>query len=154
LTVGEPLDARSTTTEGSPHGRVQTPDGRLQPATVRSTGDGLALSYAETWQSGIYTAQFGSPLGRSQTFAVNVDTAESDLASIDVERLRSEVWPDIPFVYETSWQDSGPAALILASAAKNRLHVDLLNAAAVLLLAETLLGWCLSSKATALTSEP
>ena len=77
----------------------------------------------------------------TETFAVNVDTAESDLAQIDPEELQDEVWPGVPFVHQTSWQDlaaTGPGSPIRGG---NRLHVGLLYALLGLLLAETFLGW-------------
>ncbi len=43
---------------------------------------------------------------RNESFAVNVDTAESDLTKLDLAELRSdEVWPGISFEYNTSWQN-------------------------------------------------
>ena len=85
--------------------------------------------------------RFGPPPGREETFAVNVDTAESDLAQIDPEELQDEVWPGVPFVHQTSWQDlgaTGPGSPIRGG---NRLHVGLLYAVLGLLFVETFLGW-------------
>ena len=79
LMVGEPLDASIAASAAEAPLSVQTPDGRSRPVQLRTAGDYSALSYADTTQSGIYVARFGPPLGRSETFAVNVDTAESDL---------------------------------------------------------------------------
>jgi hypothetical protein len=141
LTVGEPLDAMVAAPAGAGSVQVQTPDGRSRPASLSNTGEGFALSYADTAQSGVYTLKFGSAAKRSETFAVNVDTAESDLAQVSADELRSEVWPGVPFDCQTSWQDVGATAAIVASpAAKSRLHVNLLYAALGLLLAETFLG--------------
>jgi hypothetical protein len=138
--VGEPLDALvASPAAGS--AKVQTPDGRLRPAPLGSTAEAFALSYADTSQNGIYTVKFGSAVNRSEAFAVNVDTVESDLAQISPDNLRGEVWPGVPFNYQTSWQDVGATAAIVASpAGKSRLHVALLYAALGLLLAETFLG--------------
>ena len=126
--------------------KVQTPDGRQRSATLNTDGDGSALTCTDTSQSGIYTATFGPPVNRSQIFAVNIDTAESDLAQIDPEDLRNDVWPDIPFVYQTSWHDLGAAAVVAGSSSgKSRLHVDLLYAVLGLLVVETFLGWRLGA---------
>ena len=89
-------------------------------------GEPLDASIAT--QSGIYAARVGPPPGREETFAVNVDTAESDLAQIDPEELQDEVWPGVPFVHQTSWQDlgaTGPGGPIRGG---SRLHVGLLYA--------------------------
>ena len=121
VAVGEPLDALDRRA-----GRRRAARACRRPTAARTrrsctpTGDYCALSYADTMQSGIYAVRFGPPVDRSQTFAVNVDTAESDLAQIDAEELRSEVWPGVPFVHQTSWQDlgaTGPAARSAAEAA-------------------------------------
>ena len=90
-------------------------------------------------------AHFGPPANRSQTFAVNVDTAESDLTQIDPDKLRNETWPNIPFVYQTSWQDIKGGAAGPAHGMKG-LHVDLLYAVLGLALAETVLGWKLGAR--------
>ncbi len=84
---------------------------------LHAEGDYSAWSYADTWLSGIYTATLGPPFNRSQSFAVNVDTRESDLAAVDVEDLKGNVWPGIPFQYQTTWQqtDAQVAAPVVRS---------------------------------------
>ncbi len=125
--VGDTFDAL-TSSGGISSASVQSPDGRKRPAQLQPAGDRFALTYADTLQSGIYTVQFGPPANRRQTFAVNVDTTESDLAQIDADDLRNQTWPDIPFVYQTSWQDIKGAGVGTAHGQQG-LHVDLLYAA-------------------------
>jgi hypothetical protein len=141
--AGETFDALTSAVGTSVS--VQSPDGRKRPAQLQPAGDRFALTYADTLQSGIYTVQFGPPANRCQTFAVNVDTAESDLAAIDPDELRDETWPDIPFVYQTSWQDIKGTGVGSAHGQEG-LHVDLLYAALGLALAEVLLAWKLGTK--------
>ncbi|MDZ7616822.1 MAG: hypothetical protein U1E05_07460, partial [Patescibacteria group bacterium] len=75
-------------------------------------------------------------------FAVNVDTSESDLAQLGLDRLRGEVWPGIPFEYKTTWQEpERPQAVVLGGGGAGRLHMLLLFGALVLLLVETYLAW-------------
>jgi hypothetical protein len=107
---------------------------------LHAEGDYSAWSYPDTWLSGIYTATLGPPANRSQSFAVNVDTRESDLAAVDVEDLKSNVWPEVPFQYQTTWQqtDAQVAAPVVRSW---RLPVLLLYAVLGLLVAETFLAW-------------
>ena len=88
--------------------------GQLQQRNLM-VGEPLDASIAT--QSGIYVARRGPPPGREETFAVNVDTAESDLAQIDPEELQDEVWPGVPFVHQTSWQDLARPAPAARSAA-------------------------------------
>jgi hypothetical protein len=142
--AGETFDALTSSSAGMSSVSVQSPDGRKRPAQLQPAGDRFALTYADTLQSGIYAVQLGPPLNRSQTFAVNVDAAESDLAQIDPDDLRTETCPDIPFVYQTSWQDvKGTGAG--AAHGKQGLHVDLLYAALALALAEVVLAWKLGA---------
>jgi hypothetical protein len=145
LTVGQPLDAAVASPHGTATPKVQSPDGHSHPVPLHNTGDGFALTYPDTSQSGIYTVKFGSTAARSETFAVNVDTIESDLTQVPPEDLQSELWPDVPFNYQTSWQDVGAASIVTSPSGKSRLHVDLLYAALALLLAETFLAWKLGS---------
>ncbi len=139
--VGEPIEASWALPAAETPPRVQSPDGRSHTVKLRGAGDYSSLSYADTAQSGFYLAQFGPPVNRSQTFAVNVDTAEGDLARVEPDELRTDVWPGIPFVYQTSWQDLGAAAAGGPASGGSRLHVDLLYAVLGLLFLETFLGW-------------
>ncbi len=119
---------------------VDRPDGRRDEVRVRLEEGGSTWSYAETTTSGIYTAEFGPPLSRRQAFAVNVDPAESDLARLTLEELRSDVWPDVAFVHQTKWQsvDDPPVGRI---SRRSDLPKTLLYAVLGLLLAETFLAW-------------
>lgn len=138
--VGEPLPA--TVREG-------TGDA---PTTVRlPTGDELNLSsshlsaqgrpsFADTLTSGLYEVQYTAPVARSQWYAVNPDARQGDLARIDVEQFRSEVWPGVPFLYRTTWHDV-EAPQVAALPRRGRLHRSLLYGVLVLLFAESLLAW-------------
>jgi hypothetical protein len=141
LLVGEPLSVAVAMSAAQAPATVQSPDGRSRTVQLRSSADDATLNYADTAQSGIYVARFGAPLNRTETFAVNVDTVESDLAQVDPDELQNEVWPGIPFVHQTSWQDfaaAGPGSPIRS---RSRLHVGLLYAVLALLFVETFLGW-------------
>ncbi len=110
LLVGEPLEASIAPSDGAVPVRIETPDGGRHSARFQPAGDHSAMRYADTALSGIYVAHFGPPVNRDQMFAANVDTAESDLTPIDAEELREKVWPGIPFVHQTTWEDLGAAA--------------------------------------------
>jgi hypothetical protein len=143
--AGETFDALTPSSAGMSAVTVQSPDGRKRPVQLQPLGDRFTLTYADTWQSGIYAAQFGPPTNRSQTFAVNVDTVESDLTQIDPDDLRNDTWPDVPFVYQTSWQDI-KATGVGSAHGKRGLHVDLLYGALGLALAEVFLAWKLGGR--------
>ena len=112
--------------------------GQLQQRNIMV---GEPLDAAITAQSGIYTAPSGPPLGRNQVYAVNVDTAESDLSQVDLDELRNDVWPGVPFAHHTSWQDTGGPAVGGPARGGAYLPVDILYLVLGLLFLETLLGW-------------
>jgi hypothetical protein len=145
ILAGEAFGALATSPGGMTPVSVQSPDGRRRPAQLRPAGDRFALTYGDTLQSGIYTADFGPSASRSQTFAVNVDTTESDLAQVDPDDLRNDTWPDVPFLYETSWKDFRGAA-VGSIHGIHPLHVDLLYAALGFLFAETFLAWKMGAR--------
>lgn len=139
--VGEPIEAPLAASGGAVPLSVETPDGRRHQVQPRGAGEDSSLDYADTTHNGIYVARLGPPADSGQMFAVNLDTTESDLASLDPEELRSDVWPGIPFTHQTSWQDLGVAGSGGPMAGRNRLHVDLLYGVLGLLFLETFLGW-------------
>ncbi len=138
--AGEPLNASFPASVAETAPRIQAPDGREHPARIRPLGDRAALSYADTAQSGIYVVRFDPPNGE-RTFAVNVDPLESDLARIEPEGLRAEVWPEVPFQHQVVWQDLDLATVGNFARSESGLHVVLLYCVLGLLLADILLGW-------------
>ena len=112
--------------------------GQLQQQNIMV---GEPLDAAITAQSGIFTARSGPPLGRNRVCAVNVDTAESDLSQVDLDELRNDVWPGVPFTHHTSWQDAGGPSVGGPARGGAYLPVDILYLVLGLLFLETLLGW-------------
>jgi hypothetical protein len=102
---------------------------------------GEPLDAAIATQSGIFTVRSGPPLGRNRVYAINVDTAESDLSQVDLDELRSDVWPGVPFTHHTSWQDAGGPAVGGPARAGAYLPINILYLVLGLLFLETLLGW-------------
>ena len=141
LLVGEPIEAWTSAPVAGVPRSVQSPDGRAISTQLRTAGDYSALRCDETLQSGIYVARFGPPVNRSQEFAVNVDTAESDLARVEPEELRDDVWPGIPFAHQTSWQDAHTLTAAGPIRSGSPLQVDLLYAVLGLLFFETFYAW-------------
>ncbi|HEY2146958.1 MAG TPA: hypothetical protein VGH32_03420, partial [Pirellulales bacterium] len=67
---------------------LETPDGRKQQIRIAARDDANRWSFADTWQSGMYRADFGGgDASATNLFAVNVDTNESDLAKISPGEL-------------------------------------------------------------------
>jgi hypothetical protein len=139
--VGEPLGASIPASAGDAPVTVQSPDGRSRPVPPRLEGDQSTWSYSDTALSGVYTARFGPPLGRSQSFAVNVDTAESDLTPLSADQLRREVWPGVPLRYQTTWENAERQSLRGPIGRGGRLPAEMLCVVLGLLLLETFLAW-------------
>ncbi|HVX63663.1 MAG TPA: BatA domain-containing protein [Pirellulales bacterium] len=113
---------------------IQPPEG--DPQTVRIVTDGRdsRWSYTDVGQSGFYRAEIGPPISKSELFALNVDTAESDLAKLDLDELRNDVWPGVPFeTFDGQNPVDAPTAPIVR---RDSLHQWILWAVFGLLLAE------------------
>ena len=119
---------------------IRTPRGERIAAEINNRGSFADWSFADTFTSGIYTLEPSGPSGGETLYAVNVDTAESDLTPLTPAELQTDVWPGIRFTHHTSWQnlDEHPAAEVTR---QNKLHVWLLYAVLGLLFCETFLAW-------------
>jgi hypothetical protein len=140
VAVGDTLESSVRASVVSASLTMERPDGRRQNVPLNAQGDYATWSYDGTRISGIYTAQFSPPLAPPQLFAVNLLTAESDLSSISSDELQNDVLPGVPIDYRTAWQVGGSRPA-LSEAHAGQLHVELLYAAAGLLLLETIMAW-------------
>ena len=125
---------------------VQLPSGDTEEVRLRPEGNQREWSMADTMASGIYTAEYPPPTTQAERFAVNLDTVESDLAKLSPEQLREEVWPGVPFAYQTRLED-----LVVAPTAgigRGTLSKELLYGVLALLLLETYLAWRFGHHAT------
>jgi hypothetical protein len=134
------------------------PDGKPIPVRTTVDADRTAWTCSDTSQSGLYSANFAAEAERartpergeteaaraaderSQQFAVNLDTAESNLTQLSPERLADTVWEGVSFDYRTTWQNLDDET-IGAPGDDVYLQVHLLYAVMVLLFLETLLAW-------------
>jgi len=139
VVVGEPLEGTVPAAAADAPLMVRGPQGRSEPIAARLDEELSVWSYAGTWTSGSYWAQWGPPLARADAYAVNVDPAESDLAPITAEELRDEVWPGVPLSCETTWQDKEETGLGRPGRSSG-LAQGLLYGVFVLLLVETFLA--------------
>ena len=134
LIVGQPLEARLPASGAAAGIVLVQPDGRKESIRIANRGDDSRWSYADTWQSGLYRAEFPASNMASRLYAVNVDTAESDLAKTDASELPAQLVV-LPGLAEDSQR---PAA---ALAVRSGWESYFLFAALGLLLLETVLAW-------------
>jgi len=127
-TFGESLDALAARAKVA----VTNPAGESEEVRLAVDAAGSRWSYADTATSGVYQVQLGEPLARSAAFAVNVDTAESDLAKLPPEELPREF-----STHRQANLEAGQPAL----GQRNGLHKGLLYGVLGLLFAETFLAW-------------
>lgn len=130
LRSAEPLERP---TPGATKLQMKRPDGRTSPISIQSTPTGSEWTYNDTDVSGIYSLE-GLPEGQTQQFAVNVNTAESNLEKADAQQLPPEL------VVRSTWQDttSAKTADLLTQSSWNQ---SLLWGALALLFAESLMAW-------------
>jgi hypothetical protein len=139
--VGQTLGSDLRTVATDVRIDVQPPEGEARQVKLAGEGEYGSWSFAETDLSGVYVAKLGPPLSRNESYAVNVDTAESDLTKLELAELKSdEVWPNISFEYNTNWQnlDERPTGEISRRAT---FHRWLLYGVLGLIFTETLLAW-------------
>ncbi|HUE17117.1 MAG TPA: BatA domain-containing protein [Planctomycetaceae bacterium] len=100
-------------------------------------GRGAQSSLASTSSTG---KEVAAQTGQRELFAVNVDTRESDLETLDEKTLHSTTLAGIPYVRRSEWSE-GPRDLTDTSAERSGLASWLLVAVLALLLVEPLLAW-------------
>ena len=113
--------------------RIVRPDGRPASVSVRSTPTGSEWNYTDTDVSGIYTLR-GLAQGRTQQFALNIDTAESDLAKIDSQQLPPEI------KVRSTWQGEASGGPVEATA-QSEWNTNFLWGVLVLLFVESFMAW-------------
>ncbi len=129
--VGQPFDVFLAAHGGQ---RVQLPDGRVQ--MIRPDAGSARIAT----QSGMYTV-LGQATTGNKHFAINVDTAESDLAKVDESRLRAMA-PGVAFNENDGVGDAGSASAALARHNQSlRLDTVLLFVALAVALGETFCAW-------------
>ena len=127
--LGDSLEALTTRAAVS----VSGPSGSREEVRMALEGQSSRWSYADTHESGVYRVELGAPIGREEAFAVNIDTAESDLTKLVPE--------DLPKQFTTHQHASLDAEDSPTIGRKSGLHRNLLYAVLGLLVAETFLAW-------------
>jgi hypothetical protein len=112
---------------------VTDPAGSREEVRMALDSQSSRWSYADTQQSGVYRVELGAPVSRAQAFAVNVDTAESDLT-----RLAGDELPREFHAYQRDDLDEADSPAI---GGRSGLHKLLLYCVLGLLFVETFLAW-------------
>jgi hypothetical protein len=139
--VGQTLVSHLPVRASDVSATLQLPNGESQSPST--SGDGRSVISESTTRAGFYKMQLGPPVGRIESFAVNVDSQESDLASLRSEELRTDVLPGIDFNYQTDWEET-PMAMektVRVVSTSSGLSRSFLLAALCLLVVEQLMAW-------------
>jgi hypothetical protein len=112
--------------------QITRPDGTTGFADIESSLDGNSWRYSATNLSGFYAVRGGRD-GEAVHYAVNVDSAESDLAMIGGDELPAEV-----HVRSTPNSDHSATADLIT---RSNWQQPLLACAVALLFVESVLAW-------------
>ena len=139
--VGQPLTSHLATRASRVSAVLQSPGGDTQSPVT--SADGRSVVTEPITRAGFHKMVLGPPVGRTDTFAVNVDPQESDLASLRPEELRTDILPGIEFTYQTEWEDTPVATekKVRVVSTSSGLARSLLLAAFCLLIVEQVMAW-------------
>lgn len=102
--VGESIGATLPRVGGSTSVTIQTPDGRNETTPLVLEGGAGVWSFSATDPSGIYVVALTDAPEAKQSFAVNVDAAEGNLAKATESELRQGVLADVNPQLHADWQ--------------------------------------------------
>ena len=139
--VGQPLQCHVGLRATDSSATYQPPDGNAKP--LQTSEDGRMLITEPTTASGIHKIVLGPPANRTDWYAVNVDTIESDLTALRVEDLRTDLMPGINSSYLTEWEESSSeeGEKVRAISTGTGFSRALLFAVLALLLVEQTMAW-------------
>ena len=137
--VGESIGATLPRIGGSTSVTVHTPDGRNETTPLVLEGGAGSWSFSATDPSGIYTASPTDAAEVKESFAVNLDTAEGNLAKATESELRQGVLAGVNVQVHADWQrmTDEPARVTTSSSSLSKTLLYLLLA---LLFVETYLA--------------
>jgi hypothetical protein len=140
-TVGQPLVCHLPIRSSSVSATLQSPGGESSAPTA--SADGRSVITEPTSRAGFHRLVLGPPLSRTESFAVNVDAQESNLASLKADDLRTDIVPGVEFTYLTDWEESPLKAekTVRIVSTSSGLSRSLLIAAFCLLVVEQVMAW-------------
>ena len=139
--VGAALEAEAPAASIGAPVTIRTPDDRSDQVRVAADADAARWSYLDTSVSGIYSARSGTGAVPQETFAVNVDTANSDLAKLDKADLPAG------FTLRSGFASPEQAATAPVET-RSDVHLWLLYTVLALVLADTSLAWWFGYRAS------
>jgi hypothetical protein len=119
---------------------LESSTAEVQQLQVRLSNSAAEIVSPPLRTRGAYALRLGGPDDRIEQFVVNIDPAESDLAKIESETLRTLFPPQSEFRYLRTWQPR-TAGTSGEQLARNSLTTWFLTAALCLLLVEQLMAW-------------
>jgi hypothetical protein len=135
LRVGQPLGEVVRSVAVDAPVTIENPLGETQTVRVVTDGDDSRWTYPATSKNGFYRAEIGPPISKSELFAINVDTAESNLAKLDLDELKNEIWAGVAFETFDGQNPADVASTPLVR--RDSLHQWILWGVLALLLTET-----------------
>ncbi len=112
---------------------ITLPDGKHEDLRLAVDAHGGRWTFNDTSQSGMYLAKIGNPVSREEAFAVNLDTAESNLTRLEPDEL--------PKQFTTTPHADLDDASAAAVSRHSNLNKILLYTVLGLVFAETFLAW-------------
>lgn len=95
LLVGDPILTSWSTRAFDVPVTVKLPGGSTRSLAVQDRSELVAASFEETNRGGLYEIAIGSPVNRTELYAVNVDVEESNLTPISQQDLQSELFREM-----------------------------------------------------------
>lgn len=130
--VGQTIGDLVSATASNETVALALPDGRKEELRMQVDSEGSRWAFADTMLSGVYKAGL-SKNTPEESFAVNVDTTESNLARLDPDEL--------PKQFTTNKQSNLDEQTDAGVSRRTGLHKNLLYSVLGLLLFETFLAW-------------
>ena len=127
--LGDSLEALATRATVN----VTDPSGSHEEVRMSLDAQASRWTYADTTISGVYRVAIGAPVSRDEAFAINVDTAESDLTKLSPDEL--------PKQFTTHQRASLDEMQSPSIGHRTGLHKSLLYCVLGLLFLETFLAW-------------
>jgi hypothetical protein len=102
LRVGEPIVMTLPQRLFGLEARIERPDGSTAGMPLNDGKNSLTAAYDQTDRAGIYQVNLGSPLNRTELYAVNVEERESDLTVARQPDLSNDLFAEVNVVLRGS----------------------------------------------------